>query len=493
MSATDIVLVTCNARHSHTALGLRCILANLGQFRARASMLEVALDVPAARIAARVADLLPRIVGLSVHIWNARQMQALAEDLRRRLPDVVLVAGGPELFYEAETHPISAGVDYVLSGEGEVWFRDLCAAVLGGTRVEGKFHQVGRLDLAAVRRPDGEYGVDQDLGRRLVYVETSRGCPFGCEYCLSARDRVVRRYPLESVFAGIDGLLARGARVLKFVDRTFNQDMDHAVAVLEFVKARALPGRVFHFEMVPDRFPPELRTALRGFPAGALRIEVGIQSFDPEVNERVGRRWEPAVAEDALAFLRSETGAVVHADLIAGLPGETLAGFAAGFDRLLALGPDEMQLGLLKLLRGTPLIRHVEPWHMRFSPDPPYVLMDSSHLPAADIGRVTRLGYLWERLYNRHRFRTSLPLLWAGGGGACSAVLDWSDWLLAREGRGYGFALDHLAERLFEYLVQERRGEPRRAASAIWADYRVTGQGPPRALRPHLGEASREY
>jgi len=485
----DIVLVTANARYHHASLGLRCLLANLGPLRSRAVMHEYPLDAPLARMAAEVLEHQPRVIGLGIYIWNVAPMRALAQELRAQRPDAVLVMGGPELFYETETHPLTPLADYVISGEGEIVFRNLCEALLRGERPPELRRTAPRLDLATLLRPDEEYTEADDLAHRVVYVETSRGCPFGCTYCLSARDRAVRQYPLDATLAGIDRLLARGARTLKFVDRTFNLDIPRAVAILDFLRPRASAGRAFQFEMVPERFPPELRHAVRGFPPGCLRLEIGIQSFDPAVNARVGRRMDPDVVEDTLAFLCREAGVTVHADLIAGLPGETLDGLGAGFDRLLAAGPREIQLGLLKRLRGAPLASGADTWSMHFGAEPPYELRDSRHLPAADIARVQAFAYFWERVYNRRRLAGTLPLFWEGAPSPFHAFMSWVDWVVAREGRAHSITLDRLVEHAFTYLTAPTgRGlDAQRVAAALQADYAAPGRTqPPLLLRPHL-------
>ncbi|MFM8931484.1 MAG: B12-binding domain-containing radical SAM protein, partial [Gemmataceae bacterium] len=212
----------------------------------------------------------------------------------------------------------------------------------------------------------------EDIAHRVIYVEASRGCPFTCEFCLSSLEIPVRAAPLEQFLAEMDQLLKRGTRQFKFVDRTFNLNTRVGITILHFFLDRMQPDLFLHFEMIPDRLPEELKSLIRRFPAGSLQFEVGIQSFNPEVQALISRRQDHAKTVDNLRWLRENTTVHIHADLIAGLPGETMESFGKGFDTLRGLGPQEIQVGILKRLRGTPIIRHDAEWEMVYSPQAPY-------------------------------------------------------------------------------------------------------------------------
>ena len=218
---------------------------------------------------------------------------------------------------------------------------------------------------------------DDDIAHRIIYVEASRGCPFTCEFCLSSLDIPVRQVPLPALLEQLQRLLDRGVKQFKFVDRTFNLNVDISKTILEFFLERYQPGHFFHFEMIPDRLPESLREIIAKFPPGALQFEVGVQTFNEEVGAAIKRRQNYERLEDNFRFLRHETGVHIHADLIVGLPGETLESFAAGFDRLIALGPQEIQVGILKRLRGTPIVRHDAEWQMVYNPHPPYEILQN--------------------------------------------------------------------------------------------------------------------
>ena len=193
------------------------------------------------------------------------------------------------------------------------------------------------------------------------------------------------------------------------MDRTFNVNIEHSIQVMEFFLARMRPGLFLHFEMMPDRFPDKLRSVIARFPAGTLHFEIGIQTYNEEVARRIKRRQKMDVIDDNLRFLRNETGALIHADLIAGLPGESLESFAAGFDRLVALRPHELQLGILKRLRGAPIGRHDGEWGMVYAAEPPYEILENKLIDRESMDRLKRFARYWELIANRGNFEESLP------------------------------------------------------------------------------------
>ncbi|MDB5297339.1 MAG: rimO 2 [Phycisphaerales bacterium] len=517
----DIILTTLNAKYAHAAFGLRYLLANLGPLAARAEILE--FDV-----AQRPVDVLeallardPLIVGVGVYIWNVDAATRLVADLKRVRPDVVVVLGGPEVSHETDGQEIVCRADYVVAGEADHAFADLCSRLLRGERPADKVVRAALpqfevkpalgLPLVAAAAAAGapkslvasppaglrpialpyDLYTDEDLRQRVVYVEASRGCPFKCEFCLSALDVPVRNVPLEPFLAAMGRLLDRGLRRFKFVDRTFNLNLAFSRAILDFFLARCEPGLFLHFEMIPDRLPDALRDAIAAFPAGALQFEVGVQSFDEATCARISRRQDAARVEANLRWLRAETGVHVHADLIVGLPGEDLATFGRGFDRLVALGPQEIQVGLLKRLRGTPIARHDVAHGMVYSPYAPYEVLATAAVPFADVQRMRRFARFWDLVANSGNFARTTPLLWGGGAGPVvspfAAFLRFSDWLFGRVGRNHAIALPALAERLFEHLTAELGHAPAAVAPALWHDVRQGGRRDgPDFLRPHV-------
>jgi hypothetical protein len=304
-------------------------------------------------------------------------------------------------------------------------------------------------------------------------VEASRGCPFKCEFCLSSLDKTAWPFDLDAFLAELAALHARGARHFRFVDRTFNLKVASSVRILEFFLERMDERLFVHFEVIPDHLPERLKAAIARFPLGALQFEVGIQTWNPEVQALISRRQDNAKAEANLAWLRRHTNALVHADLIAGLPGEDLASFGRGFDRLYALHPHEIQVGILKRLRGTPIARHTESFRLQFNPDAPYNVLATDRVSFAEMQRIARFARYWELIGNSGRFQRALPSLM--GASPFERFMRFSDWLYARSGKTHEFALERLYQFLYDFMTGELdvgRGE---AGGALLADYEASG------------------
>lgn len=407
----EILLTTLNAKYPHCAFGLRYLFANLGELQPRAEMIEFTINDAMLEVLDAIISRNPKIVGLGVYIWNIEPATRLVAALKRLRPDIIVVLGGPEVSFEIAEQPIVQLADYVITGEGDLAFANLCRTLLDGQRLELKViaAELPRLDDLVL--PYDFYS-GEDIAHRVIYVEASRGCPFTCEFCLSALDIPVRQFPLEPFLAAIEKLLDRGCQAFKFVDRTFNLNPRVSRSILQFFLDRMRPGLFLHFEMIPDRLPDSLRELIVQFPPAVLQFEVGVQTFNDDVAVLISRRQDNEQLAANFRFLREQTGVHIHADLIAGLPGETLDSFAAGFDRLLALRPQEIQLGILKRLRGTPIIRHDAAEQMIYSPSAPYEVLSTRVLSAADLGRVRQLARMWDLLGNSGNFVETLPLLW---------------------------------------------------------------------------------
>ncbi len=470
----DIVLTTLNAKFIHAAFGLRYLFANLGELQPRARILEFDINQRPVDIAEILLAQNPKIIGFGIYIWNVTPAAEVIAAIKRIRPEVIVILGGPEVSYETESQPIVQLADYVITGEADLKFAEVCAQILSGQLPTAKVIPAALPEFSQLTLPYAFYD-ERDIAHRIIYVEASRGCPFTCEFCLSSLDIPVRQVPLDKFLGEMHKLLDRGVKQFKFVDRTFNLNLDTSRAILEFFLTRHQPGNFYHFEMIPDRLPDALREIITKFPPGSLQFEVGIQTFNKQVGQLISRKQDYTRLTDNLNFLRSETGVHVHADLIVGLPGETVESFAAGFDKLIAMRPQEIQVGILKRLRGTPIVRHDAEWQMVYNPHPPYEILQNKLIDFATMQKLRRFARYWDLVGNSGNFIETTSLIWVEST-PFAAFLRWSEWLHTRVGRTDSIALVRLMELLFEFLTRERQLDPRGVAEVLWRDYQRGGR-----------------
>ena len=405
MNQTDILLCTLNSTYQHASFGLRYLLANLGPLEKRANLLEWTIKENPRVVVEKILSYHPKIVGFCVYIWNTSETLEVISTLKKIAPEIVIVLGGPEISYETETQAHVQHCDYIIKGEADFSFRRFCEDFLNqNLRPSEKIIAADLPDIKSIKTPYHLYS-DEDIQNRVIYVEVSRGCPYKCEYCLSSLDKSVRSFDLMHFLSEIKILLNRGAREFKFVDRTFNLSPTTSCTILQFFLDHIDLGLFLHFEMVPDRLPPEIRELIQKFPEGVLQFEVGIQTLHPAVAANVSRKNDLTKVEQNFNFIRSSTHVHTHADLIVGLPGETLDSFAAGFDRLAVMGPDEIQVGILKRLKGTPIARHEKTFKMIYSDYPPYQILSTDTMDYLTLQKMNRFAKFWDLYANSGNFK----------------------------------------------------------------------------------------
>ncbi|MDH5786470.1 MAG: B12-binding domain-containing radical SAM protein, partial [Chromatiales bacterium] len=339
---SPILLATLNARYSHASLGLRYLRANLGDLRVQSRLMEFTIKQRPIDIVEKLLVVNPAIIGLGVYIWNARESAEVVALLKQIRPEVTIILGGPEVSYEYEQQPICQQADYLISGQGDLAFAALCKQLLNGERPAQKLIHATPPPLQQLTLPYNEYS-DDDISHRVVYVEASRGCPFKCEFCLSALDKTATPFDLDLFLDEMDRLHQRGLRHFKFVDRTFNLKVENSLRILDFFLQRLDEQLFLHFELIPDHLPERLKATIAKFPPGTLQFEIGVQTLNPEVQQLISRKQDNEKTALNLQWLRDHTHAHLHADLIIGLPGEDMASFAHGFDQLIAMRPHEVQ------------------------------------------------------------------------------------------------------------------------------------------------------
>jgi len=496
--SSEIVLATLNARYIHSAFGLRYLKANLGEFEPRCEIKEFTLDSRPEDIVEQILSSHPKVVGFGIYIWNVVQTEKVIALLKTVAPEVVVVLGGPEVSYENDDQQIVKLSDFVITGWGEVSFRELMRSVFTGEACTTKVIEGKQAPLDEIAMPYYLYN-DDDIKNRLLYVEASRGCPFKCEFCLSALDKTAWPFNLDNFLQEMDALYQRGARHFKFVDRTFNLKIKNSLRILEFFLERMTDNLFLHYEVVPDHLPDALKDMISQFPAGSLQFEIGIQTFNPDVQSRISRRQDNDKAKDNLTWIRENSEAYIHADLIFGLPGETLESFAASFDQLVKLAPHEIQVGILKRLKGSPIIRHTQAHRLKFNPNPPFSIASSDTLNFTDVQFMNRFARYWDMIGNAGRFKHTVPLLLQDA--PFERFSKVSDTLFSLSGQTHKISLLRLYDLVYKIATETLRVPSVEIVAAIEVDYAESGlksipkclQGDKeKSVRPYKGSKSRK-
>ena len=407
-SAPKIVLATLNARYFHTSFGLRYLYANMQELQPFCEIKEFIIQTRAIDIVEQILASTPDIVGFGVYIWNIVETTDVVSLLKVIAPEIKIVLGGPEVSYETEQQAIVASADYVLTGPADLSFYQLCKDIINDAPLERKILNSKPVELKDLASPY-QYYTDEDLTNRLLYVEASRGCPFKCEFCLSSLDKNSVPFEIVLFLEQMEILYNRGARNFKFIDRTFNLNINTTMQIMQFFLDRMTDDLYLHFEVVPDHLPRKLKELLAQFPEGSLQFEIGIQTFNTQVQKNISRKQNNAKSKENLIWLKDNTHAHIHADLIFGLPGETFETFKDSFNQLYHCRPHEIQMGILKRLKGSPIIRHTEAFDLRFNPLPPFNILSTDRVSFATMQRINRFARYWDMIGNSGRFKYALP------------------------------------------------------------------------------------
>ncbi|MDJ1138927.1 B12-binding domain-containing radical SAM protein [Marinicella marina] len=470
-------MTTLNSRYIHSSFSLRYLYANLGELQQRTSIKEFTIHDRAIDVAEKLLKLKPKIIGFSVYIWNVEETTAVIKLLKTIRPAVMVVLGGPEVSHIPDQPDVVADADYVIKGPGESSFKALCEQLLNHQAPAQRVINGVPQALEELVMPY-QYYDEEDIRNRIIYVEASRGCPFKCEFCLSSLDKTSKTFTLDRFLVEMDRLYQKGARNFKFIDRTFNLKIAHSTTILQFFLDRMdtsnSDGLMVHFEVIPDRLPNALKALLVQFPANALQFEVGVQTFDPEVQSLISRRQDNQQTKANLKWLRTETQAHIHADLIFGLPGDTLTGFAESFDQLYQLGPQEIQLGILKRLRGAPINRHTQDHHMKYSPAPPYTVLQTKDISFEELQRVGRFARYWDIFGNQGRFKNTLSLLM--GEQPFARFMLFSDSLFEQEQSTWKIALRRQFKLIYKMATQLFQIDQHSLLRALQKDYELNGE-----------------
>lgn len=419
-----VVLAALNAKYTHSSLALRYLSKAARGFDHEAVEYNINQDL--AQIAGDLSRRKPDVLGFSCYIWNIEQVLQITADLRLVNPGLTIVLGGPEVSFDVEfwleKHP---QIDYIVAGEGEeAWpaFLKLWDESRGNPSLEElaaipglafrwgeeiRQNPTRHVDLGSIPEV---YDDVTGLENRIVYYETTRGCPFRCAYCLSSVMGPVRKFPLDRCKTELERLAEANCEQIRFVDRTFNFDPGRAFELIEFMIGLDTTTR-FQLEVGGDILTPQLLELLTTSPEGRLQFEIGVQSTNPPTLAAVSRGQDLDELAWKVKFLTGNTKVRVLLDLIAGLPEESFDRFGQSFDFAYQLNPHRIHLGFLKLLRGSRLRDEAEQFGCLYSQRAPYEVLQTNHISHAELRHLHIVEDLVERYYNSQRFTKSLGYL----------------------------------------------------------------------------------
>lgn len=417
-----VVLTTLNAKYTHSSLALRYLkeycdgvsLIKVKEFSINHHLLEILSQIYAEK---------PQIVGFACYIWNIEMTMKLVNLLKKVLPDVKIICGGPEVSYQPETFfQQGTGIDYIVQGEGEETLRQLLLLLKREKSValpsvtyqdaqkglvRGQAAVIEALDNIPFPYHDEEMNALKD---KIIYYESSRGCPFSCQYCLSSATKGVRFFPINRVLEELQFFIRHQVRQVKFVDRTFNAKKSHYLPILEFLAEQDCVTN-FHFEIAADLLDEEVLAVLKTMPPGRVQLEIGIQSTNQETLKKIQRtnQWDKIVYY--VTKLLSFDTIHLHLDLIIGLPHEDYASFQHSFNEVYQLKPHMLQIGFLKLLKGAGITHNCAEHGYVFMDSAPYEVLSNVYISYEKIRILHILEEIFEQYYNSGRFRNSTQYL----------------------------------------------------------------------------------
>lgn len=420
------VIAALNSKYIHMSLApwyLKAACSDLGEIK----VIETTVNRSSRDIIRAIYNEKPDILGFSCYIFNITQVEDIVNNIKKLLPDMAVVFGGPEVSYDAENVlNRCAGLDYVICGEGETALRELIKRLSHRLPVDDipglALRLNGRVNVNPPNVPDlskivSPYTAEmlQAAAGKIIYFESSRGCPYRCAYCLSSVSGGVRFFPLDYVRSELLRVMQSPARQIKFVDRTFNCNLPRAKEIIRFIIDTAaqdqtgiIRGKNYHFEAAADLFDDELIGLLGTAPHGLIQLEIGIQSLNGAVLAGSDRVTDIVKCTKNIKRLLEPCNIHIHLDLIAGLPQEDYASLARSFDGIYSLHPHTIQLGFLKLLKGSRLSEQAETLGLTHSDLPPYEILSTPCLSFEELNRLTDIAETVERLYNSGKYISSL-------------------------------------------------------------------------------------
>lgn len=407
-----ILLVAINAKYIHSNPAVHSLKACAGEYKSRVDIAEFTINQQPAYILQEIYKRRPDVIAFSCYIWNRSVMDVIIPDLRKLLPQADIWAGGPEVSYDADETLRRWGLQGVMAGPGEAAFYQLAAAYESGAArelpavLDGNKIQRMKLDDIPFWYEDM-----QDFEHRIVYYESSRGCPFSCSYCLSSIDRAMDFRSVPRVCRELDFFLGKKIPQVKFVDRTFNCKKEHALPILRYILEQDNGVTNFHFEIAADLLDEDYFAVMKQLRPGAVQLEIGVQSTCEKTISEIRRKMDFAKVASIVRRISSWQNIHIHLDLIAGLPFEDLIRFQTSFNDVYALRPQQLQLGFLKVLKGSDMERYASEYDLLYTSQPPYEVLSTRWLSYEDVCRLKQVEEMVEVYYNSGQFGNTLEFL----------------------------------------------------------------------------------
>ena len=428
-----VLLAAINAKYIHSNLGIYSLktygekmLKEWGLAEeAKVSLAEYTINHQMEQILQDIYKRKPDVIGFSCYIWNISYVKMILADIKKVLPDVKIWAGGPEVSYHAEAFlKEEPAVDIVMMGEGEITFAHFLKALLegeelkqvpglmlrndDGTITDTGFRQV--MDMSQIPFPYAFMDM-KELEHRIIYYESSRGCPFSCAYCLSSIDKKLRFRSLDLVLPELEWFLQAKVPQVKFVDRTFNCKKSHAMAIWQYIRDHDNGITNFHFEIAADLLDKDELDLLSTMRPGLVQLEIGVQSTNEKTLETIRRKTDIEEIRQITETINSWHNIHQHLDLIVGLPWEDLKRFKQSFNDVYSMEPEQLQLGFLKILKGSYMEELIPDCDLLYSAAPPYEVLQTKWLSYRDVLELKDIEEMTEVHYNSRQFTCTLKEL----------------------------------------------------------------------------------
>lgn len=408
-----VLITAIDSKFIHSNLAVRYLKSFTRDMDYESKIKEFTINDREGRILEEIIKEKPDIVAFSTYIWNVELISRVANLIKRVDSNIEILYGGPEVSFDSRSFLKNNVGEYVIEGEGEKTYRDFILYKLGKIKLEdvrGLHYKVNDIVYSNEKRPLMSmdeiffpYEENEDLTNKIVYYEASRGCPFNCKYCLSSTSHGVRFLDIDRVLKDLMYFINKEVRLVKFVDRTFNCNSKFAMAIWDFLINQDTNTQ-FHFEISADILKPQEIELLSKAPKGRFRFEVGVQTTNDEVLRNINRFVNFSDIKEKVLEIEALRNIDQHLDLIAGLPGEDYESFKKSFNDMYEIKPEEIQLGFLKLLKGSSMREDADKYGMEYSPYPPYEILKTDKISYEELLKLKKVEEMVDKYYNSQKF-----------------------------------------------------------------------------------------